>query len=83
VQENQKPDQQPDRKSVQQNLGVRIRDLRKKKLWSKKKFADLCGVYPSHIDAIERGKVNITLETMISVAANLDITISSLFTGIA
>jgi transcriptional regulator with XRE-family HTH domain len=83
VQENQQPDQKSDQKSVQRNLGVRIRDLRKKKLWSQKKFADLCGVYPSHIDAIERGKANVTLETMIAVATNLDVTISSLFMGIA
>jgi transcriptional regulator with XRE-family HTH domain len=69
--------------AVQKALGARIRELRSKKGWSQEEFADLCGIHRSHMGEIERGETNLTLSTMLVISHKLNVSISSLFKGIA
>lgn len=60
-------------------LGTRIRELRLKKGWSQEEFAANCHIHRSHMGEIERGQANITLATLLSIAHQLDMTVSMLF----
>jgi len=68
---------------VQKALGSRIRELRLKREWSQEAFADICGIHRSHMGEIERGETNLTLSTLLVISKHLEVTISSLFKGIA
>jgi transcriptional regulator with XRE-family HTH domain len=57
--------------------------MRTKKQWSQEEFADICDIHRSHMGEIERGETNVTLSTLLVVTRKLEITISSLFKGIA
>lgn len=67
----------------QKKIGDRIRQLRKQRGWSQEGFADLCHVHRSYMGAVERGEVNLTIQTLKNLTAVLDTTISALFKGIA
>jgi transcriptional regulator with XRE-family HTH domain len=69
--------------SVQKSLGARIRESRLKKKWSQEAFADICGIHRSHMGEIERGETNLTLSTLLVIAHHLEVTVASLFRGIA
>ncbi|HEY6968264.1 MAG TPA: helix-turn-helix transcriptional regulator [Candidatus Angelobacter sp.] len=64
--------------NMQQQLGVRIRDLRVKQGWSQEAFADRCGLHRSHMGEIERGKANMTLATLLIISSSLQVTASAL-----
>ena len=64
-------------------LGERIRRLRDKKGWSQEEFAYACEVNRSYMGRIERGELNLTLETARRVAKGLGISVSALLKGIA
>ena len=64
--------------NMQQQLGVRIRDLRVKKGMSQEAFADRCGLHRSHMGEIERGKANMTLATLLIISSSLQTTASAL-----
>ncbi|HWZ42137.1 MAG TPA: helix-turn-helix transcriptional regulator [Candidatus Saccharimonadales bacterium] len=68
---------------VQKSLGARIRELRLKKKWSQEAFADICGIHRSHMGEIERGETNLTLSTLLVITQHLEVTVTSLFRGIA
>ena len=65
--------------NIQVQLGIRIRELRSKKGWSQEEFADLCGLHRSHMGEIERGRVNVTVATLVIIAQKLETTVSELF----
>jgi transcriptional regulator with XRE-family HTH domain len=69
----------PDLKVV---LGKRIRELRSKNGFSQESFADHCGLHRTYMGGIERGEHNLTIETLITVAKGLEITMSDLLAGI-
>jgi transcriptional regulator with XRE-family HTH domain len=64
-------------------LGKRIRRLRDQKGWSQEEFAHSCEVNRSYMGRIERGELNLTLETARKVANGLGISVSALLRGIA
>jgi transcriptional regulator with XRE-family HTH domain len=66
---------------AQKAIGSRVRELRKKRGWSQEYLSDLCHIHRSHMGAIERGEANITLSTMIVLAAKLETTIATLLAG--
>jgi transcriptional regulator with XRE-family HTH domain len=68
---------------IQKTLGLRIRELRLKRGWSQEEFADICGIHRSHMGEIERGETNLTLSTLLTISQKLEVSISSLFKGIA
>jgi transcriptional regulator with XRE-family HTH domain len=63
-------------------LGERIRELRDKKGHSQEEFADACEINRSYMGRIERGELNLTLETIKKVAEGLGITVSALLKDI-
>lgn len=63
-------------------LGKRIRQSRSDKGWSQEEFADLCGINRSYMGRIERGELNLTLDSLGKIANGLDITVSALLRGI-
>jgi transcriptional regulator with XRE-family HTH domain len=69
----------PDLKVV---LGKRIRELRSKYGFSQESFADHCGLHRTYMGGIERGEHNLTIETLMTVAKGLEITMSDLLAGI-
>jgi transcriptional regulator with XRE-family HTH domain len=63
-------------------LGGRIRELRRKKGFSQESFADHCGLHRTYMGGIERGEHNLTIQTALTIANGLGLTLSKLFTGI-
>lgn len=61
-----------------QKLGQRIRLLRTKKGLTRGELATCCRLWTGHIGKIERGDHNITLVTLIRIAACLDVSPDSL-----
>jgi transcriptional regulator with XRE-family HTH domain len=49
---------------------------------SQEAFADLCGLHRTHMSLLERGRVNITLNTLKSITDALGIRPSEFFAGI-
>jgi len=64
--------------NIQEQLGARIRELRRKKGWSQEALADRCGLHRSHMGEIERGKANVTLATLAMIATTLQTTAAEL-----
>jgi transcriptional regulator with XRE-family HTH domain len=69
-------------RELQVVLGKRIRDLRQNKGFSQESFADHCGLHRTYMGAIERGEHNLTIQTAITIARGLGITVSKLLSGI-
>jgi len=70
-------------KSILEALGNRIRELRTRKGWSQEAFADECGINRSHMGEVERGQTNLTFATLYHISQKLEVSVSSLFQGIA
>lgn len=68
---------------IQEELGKRIRALRQQKPWSQAAMARLCGIHLSHLSKIERGRGNITLFTLVSIATTLGVSLSDLLRDIS
>ena len=68
--------------TLQQILGSRIRELRLKKGFSQESFADHCGLHRTYMGGIERGERNLTIQTVLTVAKGLGLTMSELFSGL-
>jgi XRE family transcriptional regulator, regulator of sulfur utilization len=63
-------------------LGKRIRKLRDQQGWSQEEFADMCGINRSYMGRIERGELNLTVETLQKIAQGLGRSVSALLKGI-
>lgn len=63
-------------------LGNRIRALRRKKGFSQESFADHCHLHRTYMGGIERGEHNLTIQTALTIARGLGITLSKLLSGI-
>ena len=71
--------QGPDYRS---QLGKRIRKLRSQRGWSQEEFADICVLNRSYMGRIERGELNLTLDSLQKVAKGLGLSVSALVKGI-
>lgn len=60
------------------NLGPKIKDLRKKNGYSLRKFGSICNLSHSYISDIENGRTNPSLETLQIIAENLNTSMSYL-----
>ena len=63
-------------------LAERIRRLRNQKGWSQEEFAATCNINRSYMGRIERGELNLTLETLEKIANGLSVSVSALLKGI-
>lgn len=70
-------------KSILEALGKRIREHRTRKGWSQEAFADECGINRSHMGEVERGETNLTFSTLYHISQKLEVSVASLFQGIA
>ena len=58
---------------IHQYLGENLRKRRKSLKLTQESFAQRCGLHRTYVGAIERGERNITLSTLASIAAALQI----------
>ncbi len=70
------------RADYRKRLGNKIRKLRSQRGWSQEEFADVCAINRSYMGRIERGELNLTLESLGKAAKGLSISVSALLKGI-
>lgn len=64
---------------IEQTIGMRIKELRKQKKIPQEKLAEMIGITPNYLSALERGAYNIKLDTLVQIIDCLDITADDLF----
>ena len=64
---------------IEQEIGRRIKDIRKQKKIPQEKLAEMIGISPNYMSALERGAYNIKLELLVQIIDCLDITADDLF----
>jgi transcriptional regulator with XRE-family HTH domain len=69
-------------KNIQAALGVRIRQLRKKREWSQEDLAAASGMHWTYIGQVERGERNLTLQSIRAIAKALNLKMSELLAGV-
>ena len=67
----------------QKRLGARIREIRTSHDFSQESFAEACDLHRTHVSLLERGRINITVNTARTIARVLEISLSELFRGLA
>ena len=65
---------------IQENFGIRIKEIRNAKMLSQEELAIISGIDRTQISKIEKGKVNVTLETIGKLAIALNVSIQELMT---
>lgn len=68
--------------TVQEKLGLRIKELRQEKGISQEKFAELADLDRTYISGIESGKRNVSIDVVSRIARVFGISISELFINI-
>jgi transcriptional regulator with XRE-family HTH domain len=63
---------------VQSRLGRRVSALRNARGYTQEELAERCGFTMKFISSIERGLVNIPLESLVAIARGLGVTVSEL-----
>lgn len=66
----------------QKRLGVRIREIRAARGFSQQSFAEACNLHRTHVSLLERGRINVTVNTTRQIAHVLEISLSELFRGL-
>lgn len=67
--------------NIKKLIGKRIRSLRKNRGWSQEVLAEHSALSYKFIGEVERGIVNPSLETLVSVACGLDVEVAELFSA--
>lgn len=63
---------------ITERFGLRVRHLRQRAVLSQEAFAAKCELDRTYISSIERGKRNVALRNIATIAAALNISISEL-----
>ncbi|HUW10298.1 MAG TPA: helix-turn-helix transcriptional regulator [Anaerolineae bacterium] len=63
-------------------VGARLRALREEKGLTQEALASLCGLDRTYISGIERGKRNVAMRNLHSIARALDVSLSQFFESI-
>ena len=64
---------------IAQEIGRRIKEIRKQKKIPQEKLAEMIGISPNYMSAVERGAYNIKLDLLVQIIDCLDITADDLF----
>ena len=64
---------------IEQEIGRRIKEIRKQKKIPQEKLAEMIGITPNYMSALERGSYNIKLDLLVQIIDCLDITADDLF----
>ena len=67
----------------QKRLGARVREIRTARGFSQESFAEECELHRTHVSLLERGRINITVNTARQIAQVLEISLSELFRGLS
>lgn len=67
---------------IHEQIGSNIRALRQKKGWSQDVFAEKCGLHRGHMGEIERGEINVTVQTLKTIADALGVRVRDLVADI-
>ncbi|MBR2430058.1 helix-turn-helix transcriptional regulator [bacterium] len=65
--------------NLQKKFGAKLAYVRKSKKLSQMKLAEIVNMNFNYIGQIERGEVNVTIQTMSNIANALDIELKELF----
>ena len=68
--------------AANQQLGMRIKDLREARDWSQRECADFLGVHHVYLADVELGKRNLTLANIEKIAAGFGVTLEELLKGL-
>ncbi|MCD6336412.1 MAG: helix-turn-helix transcriptional regulator [Candidatus Latescibacteria bacterium] len=60
-------------------IGKKIRELRKSKELTQERLAEKADLHPTYVGSIERGEVNVSINTLQKTADALEVTIETLF----
>lgn len=60
-------------------VGQRIKEFRLQKNWSQQKLSNRCGIASCHIGEIERGVINVTINTLSTIIVALNVSFSDFF----
>lgn len=63
-------------------LGLRVRSLRQSRRWTQAELAEYAGLSPSYLAEVERGGRNPSVETILNIAAALDVSAGYLVDGL-
>ena len=63
-------------------LGLRVRSLRQSRKWTQAELAEYAGLSPSYLAEVERGGRNPSMETILNLAAALDVSAGYLVDGL-
>jgi|ERR1051326_4372918 transcriptional regulator with XRE-family HTH domain len=60
-------------------LGSTLRELRKERKLTQEDLADKAKINPNYYGRIERGEINLTLDTLIAISSGLNVSIADFF----
>lgn len=66
----------PKKSQTCQAFGRAVREMRRERGFAQEAFAAHAGIDRSYFGAIERGEVNVSLDTMVNLARGLDASVS-------
>jgi len=69
-------------KTIQEQFGVRVRELRRRRGWTQEQLAEAAGRHWTYIGGIERGERNVTLQVVADLARALDVDVREFFRGL-
>src|ERR1035438_759128 len=64
---------------LQRRIGARLRELRRAKGISQEAFAEACGLHRTHMSLLERGRINLTVNTLHQITFVLGIKLKDFF----
>jgi transcriptional regulator with XRE-family HTH domain len=60
-------------------IGARVRGVREKKGLTQEQAAELTGIHAKHVGRIEAGSTNVTISTLIALAAAYEVRLAAFF----
>ena len=71
----------PGADAFQKRIGLRVKELRMARHISQESFAALCSLHRTHMSMVERGKLNLTVNTLKMILDALGVKASEFFEG--
>jgi|NGEPerStandDraft_6_1074524.scaffolds.fasta_scaffold48385_3 transcriptional regulator with XRE-family HTH domain len=68
--------------NIKEQFGRTVKTLRSKRGLSQEELAHRCGIHPTYLSGIERGKRNVALENIYRIAQGLRLSLVDLFRNI-
>ena len=72
-----------DTTDFQKRMGARVREIRTAGGFSQESFAEACELHRTHVSLLERGRINIAVNTARQIVHVLEISLSELFRGLS